>query len=255
LTPFELRFGRKPSVSHLRPFGCKCFILKCGNLDKFESCSSDGFLLGYTPRGRSYCVFNLETNTIVESCDVTFDETTPYPRDVFECTGDKEMKESIFVDEGLQGVDSGEEDPLVPSTSSTESVPAYTLEAETPQPTTSSTVAVETSQFEGEIVSELGAPSHIQKAHPPQQIIGNLNERVTRSSKSAHLSCLTNTLSVALFEPQDVGHALSDSSWINAMHEELENFERNQVWTLVEPLRVVNVIGTKWVFKNKQGGW
>jgi hypothetical protein len=25
------------------------------------------------------------------------------------------------------------------------------------------------------------------------------------------------------------------------MHEELENFERNQVWTLVEPLRDVNV--------------
>jgi hypothetical protein len=37
------------------------------------------------------------------------------------------------------------------------------------------------------------------------------------------------------------------------MHEELENFERNQVWTLVDPLRDVNVIGTKWVFKNRQG--
>jgi hypothetical protein len=37
------------------------------------------------------------------------------------------------------------------------------------------------------------------------------------------------------------------------MHEELENFERNQLWTLVDPLRDVNVIGTKWVFKNKQG--
>jgi hypothetical protein len=37
------------------------------------------------------------------------------------------------------------------------------------------------------------------------------------------------------------------------MHEELENFERNQVWTLVNPPRDVNVIGTKWVFKNKQG--
>jgi hypothetical protein len=37
------------------------------------------------------------------------------------------------------------------------------------------------------------------------------------------------------------------------MHEESENFERNQVWTLVEPPRDVNVIGTKWVFKNKQG--
>jgi hypothetical protein len=42
-------------------------------------------------------------------------------------------------------------------------------------------------------------------------------------------------LFVALFEPQDVGHALSDSSWVNTMHEEIENFKRNQVWTLVEP--------------------
>jgi hypothetical protein len=37
------------------------------------------------------------------------------------------------------------------------------------------------------------------------------------------------------------------------MHEELENFERKQVWTLVDPPRYVNVIETKWVFKNKQG--
>jgi hypothetical protein len=37
------------------------------------------------------------------------------------------------------------------------------------------------------------------------------------------------------------------------MHEELENFERNQVWTLVEPPRDMNVIWTKWIFKNKQG--
>jgi hypothetical protein len=37
------------------------------------------------------------------------------------------------------------------------------------------------------------------------------------------------------------------------MHEELKNFERNQVWTLVEPPRDVNVRGTKYVLKNKQG--
>jgi hypothetical protein len=37
------------------------------------------------------------------------------------------------------------------------------------------------------------------------------------------------------------------------MHEELENFERNQVWPLVHPLRDVNVIGTKWIFKTKHG--
>jgi hypothetical protein len=64
LTPFELRFGCKSFVSHFRPFGCMCFILKRANLDKFESRSSDGILLGYTPHGRSYRVFNLETNTV-----------------------------------------------------------------------------------------------------------------------------------------------------------------------------------------------
>jgi hypothetical protein len=66
-------------------------------------------------------------------------------------------------------------------------------------------------------------------------------------------SSFTNTLFIALFEPRKVGHALSDSSWANAMHEELENFERNQVETLVDPPRGVNVIGTNWVFKKKQG--
>jgi hypothetical protein len=75
--------------------------LKCGNIDKFESRSSDGILLGYTPHGRSYRVFNLETNTTVKSCDVTFNETAPCPRDAFLCAGDTKMEESIFVDEEL----------------------------------------------------------------------------------------------------------------------------------------------------------
>jgi hypothetical protein len=201
LTPFELHFGRKLSVSHFRPFGCKCFVLKRGNLDKFESRSFDDILLGYTPHGRSYRVYNFETNTVVEPCDVTFDETVPCPCGVFECPGDKEMEESIFVDEGQQGVDGDEDEPLLPSTSSPEPVPTSTLEAEAPQTTTSSTAIVEASRVEGEIIFEPGAPSHIQKAHPPQQIIGNLNERVTRSSRSAHLSYFSNTIFVTLFEP------------------------------------------------------
>jgi hypothetical protein len=212
LTPFELHFGRKSSVSHLRPFGCKCFVLKRCNLDKFESSSSDGILLGYTSHGRSYRVFNLETNNIVESCDMTFDETAHCPRDVSECLDNKEIEESVFVDEELQGLDCDEDEPLLPRTLSTELVPNSTLEVEAPQATTSSIAAVEASWVEGEIISKQGAPSPIQKAHPPQQIIGNLNERVTWSSRSAHLSCFINTLFVALFEPRDVENTLSDSS-------------------------------------------
>jgi hypothetical protein len=235
---FELCFGRNFSVSHLRSFGCKCFVLKCSNLNKFESRSFNDILLGYTPHGRSYCAFNLETNIVIESCDVIFDETTPCPHDVFECADDKEIEEIIIIHEGLQGVDGDKDDPLLSSTSSPELVPTSTLEAEAPQATTSSTTVVETSQVDGEIISESGAASHIQKAHPPQHIIGNQNKSVTRSSRLAHLSCFSNMLFVALFKPRDVVHALSNSSWVNAMHEELKNFERNQVWTLVETVEM-----------------
>jgi hypothetical protein len=158
LTPFELRFGRKPHASHFMHFGCKCFILKRGNLDKYESHSCDGILLRYTPHDRSYRVFNLEINTIVESCDVTFDETAPHFCDFFECAGDKEIEEIIFIDEKLHGIDSDEDEPLLPYASSPELVLVSTLEAETPQATISSTVAVEASRVEGEIISEQGGP-------------------------------------------------------------------------------------------------
>jgi hypothetical protein len=215
-------------------------------LNKFESRSSDGIFLGYTPHGRSYRVLNLETNTVVLSCDVTFNETAPCPHDVFESVGDKEMEEIIFVDEELKGLEGDEDEHIPPtSTSSPGPIPTSTLEAEAPQASTSSSAGVQVSGIEGKINFENGASSHIQKAYPPQQIIGNFNERVTQSSRLAHLSCFTNILFVALFEPRDVEHAPSDSSWVNAMHEELENFERNQVWTLVELPRDVNVIGTK----------
>jgi hypothetical protein len=38
---------------------------------------------------------------------------------------------------------------------------------------------------------------------------------------------------VAIFEPKDIGHVLSDANLVNAMHKELENFGRNQVWELM----------------------
>jgi hypothetical protein len=48
-----------------------------------------------------------------------------------------------------------------------------------------------------------------------------------------------------------VEKAHEDEDWVMAMQEELNNFERNRVWTLVERPKT-NMIGTKWVFCNKQ---
>jgi hypothetical protein len=48
-----------------------------------------------------------------------------------------------------------------------------------------------------------------------------------------------------------VEDALRDPDWVLAMQEELNNFTRNEVWHLV-PRPNQNVLGTKWVFRNKQ---
>jgi hypothetical protein len=56
---------------------------------------------------------------------------------------------------------------------------------------------------------------------------------------------------VSSIEPKKIDEALKDVDWVNAMHEELTNFTRNQAWELVERPKGYNVIRTRWVFYNK----
>jgi hypothetical protein len=86
-TSYELWFGWPPKVSYFRVFGCRCFMLKQGNLYKFETRSSEGVSLGYALHSRAYRVLNLETNCIMETCEVTFDETEPCLSPIFEPGG------------------------------------------------------------------------------------------------------------------------------------------------------------------------
>jgi hypothetical protein len=99
-------------------------------------------------------------------------------------------------------------------------------------------------EVEGEVVSRREAPRWIQEVHPLSKIIGDIDERTT-PSRSRNSSHFAHAAFVATFEPKDIGHTLSDANWVNSMHEELENFERNQVWELVEPPPNCHHIGTK----------
>jgi hypothetical protein len=77
-TCYKLMHGRTPKANHFHVFGCKCFVLKKGKkLDRFEARWVDGIFFGYASHSRAYRVLNLETNQIVETYEVTFDETQP----------------------------------------------------------------------------------------------------------------------------------------------------------------------------------
>jgi hypothetical protein len=89
----------------------------------------------------------------------------------------------------------------------------------------------------------------IQSDHPVNSILGDIRKGVTTRSRVAHF-CEHYSF-VSSIEPYMVQDALRDPDWVLAMQEELNNFTRNEVWYLV-PRPNQNVVGTKWVFRNKQ---
>ena len=52
-------------------------------------------------------------------------------------------------------------------------------------------------------------------------------------------------------EPKFFTKANKRNEWVKAMNEELDQIEKNETWELVPRPKDKNVIGTKWVFKNK----
>ncbi|KAK1646708.1 hypothetical protein QYE76_064513 [Lolium multiflorum] len=87
--------------------------------------------------------------------------------------------------------------------------------------------------------------------HTHDKVLSDVRGRVSTRRQLANFS--NHHAYISLVEPKKVFEALEDSDWLEAMHEELNNFKRNKVWTLVEkPKECRNVIGTKWIFKNKQ---
>jgi hypothetical protein len=89
----------------------------------------------------------------------------------------------------------------------------------------------------------------IQRNHPVDQILGDISKGVTTRSRLANF-CEHYSF-VSSIEPFRVEEALQDPDWVLAMQEQLNNFKRNEVWSLV-PRPKQNVVGTKWVFRNKQ---
>ena len=53
-------------------------------------------------------------------------------------------------------------------------------------------------------------------------------------------------------EDKKVSQALNDPSWIEAMQEELLQFEIQKVWKLVDLPYGKRAIGSKWIFRNKK---
>ena len=76
-SPFEIVCGSKPSVKHMRIFGCQAYILtpKEKRL-KWDPKARVGIFMGYEEESKAYRVFDIEAGQVVISRDVNFDESS-----------------------------------------------------------------------------------------------------------------------------------------------------------------------------------
>nr|GEY84679.1 hypothetical protein [Tanacetum cinerariifolium] len=91
------------------------------------------------------------------------------------------------------------------------------------------------------------------KDHPLEQVIGNPSQsvRIRRQLESDGEMCMF-TLIVSRAKPKNIKEAMADSAWIESMQEELHQFNRLEVWELVDRTLCKNVINMKWLWKNKR---
>jgi hypothetical protein len=223
-TPYELWFGRPTSVKHFRIFGSKCYIKNDeDNLGKFDPRSDEGIFLGYSPNKKAYRCYNLRLLNIVESANVKID--------------DLKLKKSISQD--ISKIDkkkSQQEDDDVESQQEDDD-----NETQENKPYTD--------EEDNEEIPLPKAPSkRVQKNHPESQIIGNKNAGVETRRK---LTFDSEQAMLSMIEPKSFKEASKSKNWIKAMNEELDQIEKNQTWELVPRPKDKNVVGTKWIFKNK----
>ena len=76
-TPYEIWKGIPTNVNHFRVFGSKYYIKREDDrMEKFDSCVDKGVLVGYSITNKAYKCYNLILNKVVESINVTIDETS-----------------------------------------------------------------------------------------------------------------------------------------------------------------------------------
>ena len=97
--------------------------------------------------------------------------------------------------------------------------------------------------------SELPKEWRILRDLSVENIIGQMKEGV--STRSSISNFCNHTAFVSQIKPKSIDEALKDEKWVEAMHEELNQFARNEVWFLVPKTAMMNIIGSKWVFRNK----
>nr|GEZ43755.1 retrovirus-related Pol polyprotein from transposon TNT 1-94 [Tanacetum cinerariifolium] len=258
-TPYYIINDRKPSVKFFHIFVSLCYIVRDGeNLDKIKEKGDACIFVGYSTQSRAYRVFNKRTRVIVETIHVNFDELPQMASDHTVTTSNElDFLFSPMFNGSTQVVSKSSTVTTADAHNQQNAQVAndefinifYTLVQDRGKTLSHHVDSFNMHTFYQHHPFE----HHWTKDHPLEQVIGNPSQsvRTRRQLKSDGEMCMY-ALIVSHTEPNNIKEAMADSAWIESMQEELHQFDRLDVWELVDRPLCKNVINMKWIWKNKR---
>ncbi|GJV97432.1 retrovirus-related pol polyprotein from transposon TNT 1-94 [Tanacetum coccineum] len=202
---------RKPDLSYLHVFGALCYPTNDGeDLSKLKPKADTGIFVGYALAKKAFRIYNKRTCLIIETIHVDFDELTAMASEQF-----------------------------IPAVIALE----HDVSTDTPSSTTNDQDAPSTKASSKESSSKVIIPDNVQSLNQPPEhinkwtkdhlidnVIGDSSRPVSTSYQlqDEALLCYFDAF-LSFVEPKSCKEALTKSCWIEAMQEELNEFERLEV--------------------------
>nr|GFC13568.1 retrovirus-related Pol polyprotein from transposon TNT 1-94 [Tanacetum cinerariifolium] len=231
-TPYHIINDRKPSVKFFYIFGSVCYIVRDGeNLEKMKEKGDECIFVGYSTQSRAYRTMALEYDSL--SPGRKCQEKISHKDKTDTTSNELDLLFSPMFDELLNGT------PKVVSKSSTVSA----ADAPNQQP-----LAENDQVADDEFINIFSTPVQDQRETSSRHVDSS---NITRRQQESDAEMCMFALTVSQTEPKNIKEAMADSAWIESMQEELHQFDRLDVWELVDRLLCTNVINLKWLWKNK----
>jgi hypothetical protein len=249
-TPFELWKGWKPSLRHMRVWGCPYEVRIYNPQEKkMDPRTISGYFIGYAERSKGYRFYCPSHSTrIVESRNAKFleNDLNSGSDQTKNIVSEKDHSESqpstpsdrLVIVHSTPQVQTGVEQPIVEVPQAADGIPVDQVVQEFPR------------TFEQRV-----------EPHTSQEDGGTTLRKSTRPKRSAIPDDYVVYLQESDYnigaenDPKSFSQAMSckeSELWYDAMKEEMNSIKSNEVWDLVELPNGAKAIGCKWVFKTKK---
>ncbi|GKE72335.1 retrovirus-related pol polyprotein from transposon TNT 1-94, partial [Tanacetum coccineum] len=275
---------KKPDLSFFHVFGALCYPTNVNDdLGKLDAKDDIGIFVGYAPAKKAFRIYNKRTRKIIETIHVTFDELTAMASKQFSSGPGLHSMTPATSSSGLVPNPVSQQ-PCIPpprddwdrlfqpmfdeyftpssvavSPVQVAAAPRAVVLADSPMSTSIDQDAPSlksTSQGSSSNVRQIHTPfKHLgkwTKDHPIANVIGDPSRSVSmrKQLQIDAMWCYFDAFLTSV-EPKNFKKAMTEPSWIDAMQEEIHEFQRLEVWELVPCPDKVLLIKLKWIYKVK----